>query len=348
MATFEDLATLSILPIVSLKDISEPKDGLLMPLCSTCHKNLKKGSKCKDHYSALAKLDLSTPKVVQCPFGFGTVAFAVAHFKCAITGFIPFPRLGGDQERNQAKLHSDLKIPQQNLSAAIHALNKTFDKLDKLQEAILKNESMALHEIRKLNRTVKQTAERLYSSNHTEDLLQIWKTSELMSKQFDVIEILANESLTQLPTNTISEIYKIFDKCVHIYQSPDERIKLWSQQGYSPKAVVSDKTFPIIPTVLIENALKYSPPSSGIGITLEKEADTCLVKVSNIIANNVNIDSTIFNRGIRGSSDTEGSGNGLYVAQLIAKQHNTLISVRCLPDSNGKLRCTFSFQMKTV
>ena len=131
-----------------------------MPLCSTCHKNLKKGSKCKDHYSALAKLDLSTPKVVQCPFGFGTVAFAVAHFKCAITGFIPFPRLGRNEERNQ-QIFTPFEHP--NNCPAIHALNKTFNKLDRLQEAILKNESMALHEIRKLNRTVKQTAERLYS-----------------------------------------------------------------------------------------------------------------------------------------------------------------------------------------
>jgi len=348
MATFEDVAALSTLPIINLKEISKPKDGLMLPLCLTCHKNFNKGSKCKEHYLALVKLDLSQPKILQCPFGFASIAFSIDYLKCAITGFVPYPRLGGDEERNQNKRYPEAKTTQRNLYALLNALRQTFLKLDKLQGDIIKNESMALHEIRKLNRTIKQTAERSYDANHTEDLLQILKTSELMSKQFDVIEILANESLVQLPTNTVSEIYKVFDKCVHIYQPADARIKLSGQPGYYPKVMVSDKTFPIIATVLIENALKYSPSGSPIAISVEKDGDACAVKVSNIIASNIKLEPTVFNRGVRASADIDGSGNGLYVAQLIAKQHNMLISVQCSTETNGSLTCVFSFRMKTI
>ena len=348
MATFQDIAALSILPIINLREINEVKDGLLIKKCSTCNKNLSNHRTCKDHYSSLGKLDLQEPKFVQCPVGFASLAFSLGHLKCALTGFIPYPRLGGEQEQIQGKKYSDLKMSQTYLLSIVSVLQNTFDKIDTLQKETIKNESMALHEIRKMNRTIKQTAERYYNKNHSTELLQILKTSELMSKQFDIIEILANESLAQLPTNNLSEIYKIFDKCVHIYQTSEERIKLSSPPGYSPKAMVSDKTFPIIVTVLIENALKYSPAGSVIGITLEKDEDACLLKVSNMMSGNIKLDSTVFNRGVRSGTDTEGSGNGLYVAQLIAKQHNTIILLQCSSNSDNKLKCTFSFRINTV
>jgi len=110
MATFEDIASFSVLPIINLRDIGKPKNGLLFPLCSTCKKNLIKDNRCEQYYTALANLTLSEPKIVQCPSGFASIAFIVGHLKCAITGFVPYPRLGGDEERNQGKKYPELKL----------------------------------------------------------------------------------------------------------------------------------------------------------------------------------------------------------------------------------------------
>src|SRR4029077_4703726 len=102
--------------------------------------------------------------------------------------------------------------------------------------------------------------------NASPDLVKIMKASELMSRQFDVIELLANEELATLPLNSVSEVYKLFDKCARIYQTRSKRITLDAPQGFSPRVDACDKTFPIIPSVLIENALKYSVPESDVRV----------------------------------------------------------------------------------
>jgi len=47
--------------------------------------------------------------------------------------------------------------------------------------------------------------------------------------------MLANESLTELPLNSSIEVYRIFDKCAHIYNSVEgnARIALRAPYGFS-------------------------------------------------------------------------------------------------------------------
>jgi light-regulated signal transduction histidine kinase (bacteriophytochrome) len=215
-------------------------------------------------------------------------------------------------------------------------------------------QSMALHEIRKLNSKVKQTAERLCRRESPEDtddaspdLVKILKASELMSRQFDVIELLANEELAMLPLNSISEVYKIFDKCARIYRTASMRINLDAPAGYYPRVDVCDKTFPIIPSVLIENALKYSAPASEVRVTFSQDGPhTVTVCVSNVSLLAAPLTDAVFERGYRGPTDTDGSGNGLYVAQLVAKQHGATIRLDTSGIPNGRTRVTFCLSFK--
>jgi light-regulated signal transduction histidine kinase (bacteriophytochrome) len=211
----------------------------------------------------------------------------------------------------------------------------------------VKQYSMALHEIRKLNREVKQTAERICRlmspddpDNADPELVKIMKTSELMSHQFDVIEILANETLATLPLNSTSEIYKIFDKCARIYRSERRRIMLEAPPNYHARVKVCDKTFPIIPSVLIENALKYSADLE-VRISIQPGGqDKVIVAVSNLARLKAPLTEAVFMRGYRASQDSEGSGNGLYVAQLVARQHSTMLRVETLPAHANLTRVT--------
>jgi signal transduction histidine kinase len=277
----------------------------------------------------------------------------------ALTGFIPFPRLGGSKERIEARRHNNAKIATGAVKKSALGLAQTQQHFLKLEESVLQSHSMALHEIRKLNRTVKHNAERLCRQASPEDidkapkeLVTIYKTSELMSNEYDVIEVLANLTQAELPLNRVSELYKVFDKCVRIYKAVagGRRLLLRAEYGYSPRIVVSDKTFHIIPSVFIENALKYSLPGSEIRITLEPDSnnENCILTVTNESEGNQQLDDRVFQRGFRASSLIDGSGNGLYVAQAIAKQHNTQITVESTLLSSSRVKHTFTVAFKTT
>lgn len=359
MDKYSEISGISPFPIVNLKSISPPSHGFFLKRNKICERSYHKNSLCKEHYESMFKLYVHN-KFVKCPHGFTSYVFKVGGQKIAFTGFVPFPRSGGEDERNVAKLLPEVKISSESIEKAALGICNISTMYDQIGVETLQNYAMALHEIRKLNRTVKQSAERMCIAENREkpdlanrELVQIWKSADLMSSQFDIIEILANETIATLPMNSTSEIYRIFDKCVRIFQPEWEkrRIRMWAPSNYSPRIRVCDKTFPIIPTVLIENAKKYSVSDSGISISISPDPTSqlyCIVNVSNTSELKQQIDETIFERGRRISGDKDGSGNGLYVAQLIARQHDTKITVHCTPDNGNVFKCSFSVRFRVV
>jgi hypothetical protein len=352
---FDDLALLSPLPIVQFKKGNLPRDGFLVPLSTTCRAHLTKDADvCRQHYKDRA--GAPDGEFRQCPFGFTSVATHAGPTRIGLTGVIGFPRFQTPAERVVAKKHPAHRVNRDSMLVACRALNATAKKFQQIEQATVGQHSMALHEIRKLNGQVKQTAERLcqLESPHDPDgatpgLVKILKTSELMSRQFDVIEILANEELATLPLNSLSDIYKIFDKCARIYRTASKRISLESTGGFSPRMEVCDKTFPIIPSVLIENALKYSAAESDVRITIAPLGEKgALVEVSNVAALKGPLTDAVFERGYRGRTDTDGSGNGLYVAQLVAKQHSTEIGLSTSELHGGRTRVSFQVLFRTI
>ncbi|MFZ1933358.1 MAG: ATP-binding protein, partial [Thermoguttaceae bacterium] len=214
-------------------------------------------------------------------------------------------------------------------------------RLSAMEQEAVSAHAMALHEIRKLNRNVKQAAERLCRAENptdpdlaSKDLVQIWKSAEMMSRQFEIIEMLANESLTELPTNSIIEVYRIFDKCARIYNSVDgaTKVVLRGPYGFASRIRACDKTFPIIPTVLIENALRYGKNGREINLQLYERHDECVIEVSNSAQPNPLLNDSIFEKGKRATRAKEGSGHGLYLAQLVAKQHGATIQLEVKPN----------------
>jgi hypothetical protein len=47
-------------------------------------------------------------------------------------------------------------------------------------------------------------------------------------------------------------------------------------------------------------------------------------------------------KGVRMSADNDGSGNGLYLAKLVAAQHQGDITVRSKPAAPDLMECTFT------
>jgi signal transduction histidine kinase len=357
MAAVESLTKLSPVPVVDLDDIQAPRDGLLIPTSPYCRSHFGQGTGCSDHYKRLATDGALTGQPVQCPFGLCSYVVRTQRSKLALTGIVPYPRLGGIRERQVAKKNSLLRYPIASLEKTSLALREAESAAISLEQEFIEKHSLALHEIRKLNRTVKQTAERMCLQQRPHDpdaadasLVQIWKSAELMSVQFDIIELLANQTLTDLPLNTPVEVYRIFDKCVRIYRAANEsrRISLKAAPGYSPRIQACDKTFPMIPTVLIENAIRYSLPASDITIDIERAKGHCVICVNNLTAMNNRLNDTIFQRGVRASTDGEGSGHGLFLAKLVTEQHLGTIRLALSEKAGNQIRVTFVVSLPEI
>lgn len=339
----------STLPIVDLDNIHAPSDGLFIETPADCFRNFSADERCRLHYENIAA-PKNDGKIFQCPFGFASMPISLGSRFVAMTGVIPYPRMGGAKERSQARRYPENKVTIGAISKAADVLRSLEMQLMDLERETIRNHAVALHEIRKLNRTVKQTAERLCQrQNETEpeladkDLVNIWKSAEIMSTQFDVLEFLANEELASLPLKSRIEIYRIFDKCARIYRPSNRpgRIQMLSNPIFDGRILACDKTFPIIPTVLIENALKYSPVDSDVKVKFSSARKRCKVEVVNGCRGRIQLDQRIFQKGVRGQSHVEGSGNGLYIAQLVARQHGAFIHVSTEVLGEDTL-CTFS------
>lgn len=321
-------------PIVCLRKPDLPDNGASVSTPTFCSKQYKKSASCKAFYQSLID---QTDGFYNCPNGFSCYKTRIQAVPIAITAFIPFPRTKHKNEQHLAKLYPLNKIESSLILDSIKSLNIAARYFTDLEDNIIRQYSMALHEIRKLNRNIKQTSDRLLRSSPSGDIRfpdkikYIYKSSEMMSTQFDIIEILANESLAQLPLKTESEIYRLVDKCAIIYQTDDNRIKISCQQNYSPHVLVCDKTIAIIPTSLLENAVKFSCDGSEISVKISRHSDQCLLEISNTSNNGIILDQSIFEKGKRLDTKKEGSGNGLYVAQLVAKQHKTKIEITSKP-----------------
>jgi light-regulated signal transduction histidine kinase (bacteriophytochrome) len=297
---------------------------------------------------------------VQCPFGLSSYLVAIGPVTVALTGFVPFPRVGGAAEKSAAKHHPDLKVSRESVRLAAESLRAAQSQLDEIEHRAVKQQSMALHEIRKLNRTVKQTAERICRAESpadpdraTKEFVSIWKASELMSQQFEVIELLANESLATLPLRNECEPYRIFDKCARIYRDRWKDIYLWAPPGFSPRIAACDKTFPILASVLIENATKYAVPGTQIKIDFRPiygMGGRFAIEVRNVAEPNAPLSRNILLKGVRGSSDGEGSGNGLYVADLVARQHGSELSldVHSVSGIPGRVNVVFTVLLRPI
>jgi light-regulated signal transduction histidine kinase (bacteriophytochrome) len=351
MSIVADLLSLSPYPLVDLESPAPPSKGVYFSPPPDCARRFGKDPACRAHYEELSAKS-SSGELVQCPCGLASFPFKLSDRKYAFTSFVPYPRLGGSRERAAARHHPELRVDAAAVKLAAVKVSSLSASLDNVVIAVAQKHSRALHEIRKLNRVIKQDAERLYRDafdTHGEAadprIMRVFKASEMMSRQFDIIEILANQDLTRLPRTSPISVYRIFDKCVRVFQK-DQRITIRSA-GIDPGNVVlaCDKTFPIIPTVLIENALKYSLPASPISVFVSYGRDELEVTVSNQAKAATKLDATIFNAGVRVSQDEDGSGYGLYVAQLVAQQHGTAITVNTRPGDHHT-DCTFRIRFR--
>ncbi len=302
-------------------------DGSLVPACGFCKKAIQKRKECADHYQ---RMQLHPAGYYQCPFGFTSRSFYFQGQMWIITGLVAFPRFDTANEREIAKQHPETKVARADLEQIV----KFFSNLDSLRADVIEKAAkifpQSFHELRKLNAAVLQHAEKEIKSNGGGGALQsILSAAELMRNNFDILEALSNiDGMRAVPLDATINVYDLLYKtrCVYLERATTRRIEL-SVSGVRAIVRGSRKSFPTVPAVLLENAIKYGRQQTVVKANVTGKDGRMVLTVENLTDYPIDPE-TCFTRGSRFAGEAvEGGGFGLFLAREIVLAHNGLI--RC-------------------
>jgi signal transduction histidine kinase len=188
----------------------------------------------------------------------------------------------------------------------------------------------AFHELRKLNGAILQHAEKELKSSSSPALLTIKSAAELMRNNFDILEALSNiEGMRALPLDATINLYDLTYKTKKVFdeRAGARRMQI-SVKGVRAIVPGSQKSFPIVPAVLIENAIKYGRPGGTIVADVEATTKRAVLTVEN--ESDYQIDQErCFDRGTRFAGEAvEGGGFGLFLAREVVVAHRGTITCR--------------------
>lgn len=319
----------SLFPIVQL-GILEIRDGSMVAASQFCQRSIGRNPECARHYQTMSR---APEGFVQCPFGFTTRGFNSNGRQLAVSGVVAHPRFGSEAERKRAKDHPELRVSRN----AIDQMIAFIQGADALRDGAIKDGAkvlpQAFHELRKLNGAIIQHAEKELKMHASAGLETIKSAAELMRNNFDILEALSNiDGMKILP---LDSSINVFDLCYKTKKVLDERARARGMQINltGRRAIVhgSQKSFPLVPAVLIENAIKYGRSGTTIAVDVEAGGGQAVLTVENETDHGID-PVRCFERGTRyASSVAEGGGFGLFLAREVVSAHRG--SIRCDPRS---------------
>jgi signal transduction histidine kinase len=347
-------------PLVDLDQPSVPEPGRHYPTPKVCKKVFGRGE-CARFYASLR----DDGGRHQCPYGFSVWPMGVGSRRLAVTALVGAPRLGGDAERLRGKEYPENRAPAEAIPAWGRAIHSLVVAGDAEREAEFTRRLEALHEIRRFNQVVKVNMERACEAESPDDvdaatieLVRAHRASVLISVQLDALDLLANPASAMSFEPRRAVFYKTVDKMVRIYQVlAEQRNVTIRKTGVSfSYADVDNRTIHIIPSVFIDNAIKYSQPGETVDVHVSDDTRAGLPVITVEVQSNgpsatSEEEQALFLRRGRGSAAeavAQGSGLGLTLAKIVADQHKGWYSATQKPFIGGRARWTFRFQIPRV
>lgn len=194
-----------------------------------------------------------------------------------------------------------------------------------------------LHEVRQFSAII---SDRSHALSHSEilspranDLSEtIFFASGMLSARLGYTEIEINPSVVSRQVRYGAVIYKKFHKSMYLLR-PEmsyNKVKIdFRGESHMETAILS--VFDMLPFVILQNAVKYSPPGYHVDVDFDQRNANCLeVTVSSYgpLVDDDEVDK-LFLREFRGRHSTthEGQGLGLHLAKKVCDLHNTSISI---------------------
>lgn len=333
----------SLLPLTDAEAL-RVHDGLEVPSPKLCKEAVATRAECARHYRTVGA---PVGTFVQCPFGFTTHALAFAGKTWFVSGVVAHPRFDTSNERELAK-----RFPASRVSrSTVESVVRLADEIEQARADAIAEGSLVLpqafHELRKLNGAVIQHAERVISDiGENRSLLSIKGAAELMRNNFDILEALSNiEGMKSLPLDSTVNVYDLAFKMKRVYQ---EKAAARSMTIYvqGVRAIIrgSQKSFPLVPAVLLENAIKYGRDREQIVIGVQQRGQKAALVVENSSGHRID-PVRCFERGVRFAGGVEGGGFGLFLAREVVTAHHGTITCEA---SAGMVRMVVELPLTAV
>ena len=350
-----------------------PQSGIVFHLPRFCNQIFNR--KCQDHYNELLSSTKSCLK--QCPYGFASEKVNVNQKDLVFTA-LNIERIS-DRKKLQKNLHkkdfsprlnsehynrvkeeyvkfllmnSDLTSTLKDFSDAQFDLNENKELLDN-----------TFHELRKLNQQLKKQTETLskeidsYNPNFSRIKylgLNVFSTSRLISSRLNTYDFSLNPDLALANVKKPTPLFKRFEKVVHCLrvESEHKNVSLYLN-GKSYKRINANEVIELLPFLLVENALKYSPKNETVNIRFLESEELLQVRISNWGPRPTDQEiNTLTERGVRSANaqDVEsGSGLGLFLSNFICEMHNIEMEIKIGTDRkfiNNKVYSEFIVDLK--
>lgn len=200
----------------------------------------------------------------------------------------------------------------------------------------------SIHEIRRYNTAIKMASEEfLQSKNISQEIMirkvkNIFASSSLISIRLNAFDFEENPEIITSQRTYNSGVFKKFQKasrCLDSY-AKDLGVNILPFDGASHLTMEVYQIFDLIPFVILENAIKYSPKGQQVTVKFDETQNKNLtVTVSSIgPCNTPDEIKNVFNKKYRGYQaeilDGTGGGYGLYFARTICDLHGISISAK--------------------
>lgn len=246
------------------------------------------------------------------------------------------------QKRRAEKTEKELVASGEKLKKLLDESRVDLQKLNLSHTHLQSVVESLMHESRRFSSAISSYAEELgrksaeITDSRIKDLADtIFYTSGLLSSRMAFSDFELNPQSISRQSLLRTGIYKKFDKTRYILskQARQKEVEI-KFIGNSLLEIDALQAFELVPFVLLENAVKYSPPKQDVSVTFtegvkNKELDVIISSLGPQLLDEEY--SRLFSRGMRGasavSSSVSGEGLGLYLAKSLCDLTNISISV---------------------
>jgi heavy metal sensor kinase len=266
-------------------------------------------------------------------------------------------RLIGAQNLSQR-----LTVPRtgDELQRLSETLNEMMERLQSSFERVMQFTADASHELRTPIALIRTAAElalrrRRDEGNYRDALQHILEEAERTSSLIESLTVLARaDSESDTLPRSATDIGKVLESACDQGKTLAYAKHVEFSQNISPDVpllMANPQSLHRLFLILIDNAVKYTPPGGAIAARLSCDLESAVVSVED---SGIGISPEdlphVFERFYRADKartrDIGGTGLGLSIAKWIADAHQAVLSVKSTPDRGSTFRVTFALEKR--